>query len=1140
MTSLHIFLFGNFELSIDGKKISGDLWQSRQLRTILKLLIIRRGQPVPGSQLIDKIWPDKDPDLAAQHLYVRMSQMRKILKKFGVQDLIHTVEGGYILNTERPNQDHLECKVWIDVDAFENAAGEAREHLEKSAFDQAIILFKKAIGYYRADFLIDDLYEDWAIGERERLRDRYLMVLTELAESYARTGRYRHAIDVGHKVLSIDPCRESTFVQIMFYYYHLGERTKALEVFERCEETLSQEMAVTPDAYTRQLADKIRVGDVGTLNGGSKYPIAVYTGRLFEVPYSLSETPFVGRDVEFSWLIQELKQPEPAIIWVNGESGVGKTRLLEEICRFINAKQTQVVILDASTVTGTPYAVWLSLMGKYHFLLNTDGMNLETQKIINSLLGLDKEPLDLFSKSADQGVRNLVQKAILGIFEHKLSPHSVIWIDNAHLMDKVSLFFLEELAKKFFILLSSTDEAEQSTQHFSEFTLKHIKKIKRLSIQRWRLSQTQAFLKKLSGCSVPELSERLQAISGGNPFFLVNALQHLFEEGILFISSENCWSQTAPINIEDSKTLEDLISARLHKNTIDEQRVLDAIAVAGGDTDYEILQDVLNINESNLMNLTDNLIQRGLLMEPRKISEAELSFSHFIYKDVIYRSLPKPRLKRYHKQVGNAMLRKGYSTNQYTVKLAHHFEKGEDFVLAARYSMIAGDYLRSLYAPQEAISYYKTAIEWLSAENDSVSLAMCHFGMAEALRLVGKSVEALQHYEFALPSLKGEIRQAAIYLIFQLKVLQGKPLGSYHAIAEEAQQAIADEGISWALPLLFWSHSFVYLLIGDQKMMHLYNARGWRVARQLIADDKKPATWICNRAFSLMMRAHNQWGNYHTSIHFAKKNMSLLPSNTQDVNIKEVIEASLGESYYHLGEYDRARQAFQLCYKLASKAGDLRLQGESLIGLGSIAFEHGDFEDCQKKIKQVLSLVQQKLDILRYIQATFLQAKMAIAKKEVEGQAQTLTNILSTARYQGANPYIAKSLILLAEVHLVEGSVVEAENAAKEALDITMLCDLKREFCQANRAFGLSLHHQGNRKAAREHLRESVIMAEEIGVPFEKGLSLRTKALLEPEPSLELLEESLAIFDKIGARFESQNTRDLILSLQAEYGNQIK
>jgi hypothetical protein len=65
-------------------------------------------------------------------------------------------------------------------------------------------------------------------------------------------------------------------------------------------------------------------------------------------------------------------------------------------------------------------------------------------------------------------------------------------------------------------------------------------------------------------------------------------------------------------------------------------------------------------------------------------------------------------------------------------------------------------------------------------------------------------------------------------------------------------------------------------------------------------------------------------------------------------------------------------------------------------------------------------------------------------------------------------------------------------------------------------------------------------MAEEIGVPFEKGLSLRTKALLEPEPSLVLIEESLAIFDKIGARFESQNTRDLILSLQAEYGNQIK
>jgi len=263
MASLQIFLFGNFEILLNHQKIHSELWQSRQLRTILKLLIIRRGKPVPGSQIIEKVWPDKKPEQAAQHLYVRISQIRKILKKSGFQDCIQTVDGGYVFQPDPFLEKDGELSIWIDVDEFEQKADQGREHLENRAFDQAITLFKKAITHYRADFLVEDLYEDWTISERERLRDRYLMALTEMAEAYAQTGRYRHAIDVSQKVLSVDPCRESTFVQLMLYYYHLGERSKSLEVFERCQKTLSQEMEVDPDNYTQELAQKIRAGELG-------------------------------------------------------------------------------------------------------------------------------------------------------------------------------------------------------------------------------------------------------------------------------------------------------------------------------------------------------------------------------------------------------------------------------------------------------------------------------------------------------------------------------------------------------------------------------------------------------------------------------------------------------------------------------------------------------------------------------------------------------------------------------------------------------------------------------------------------------------------------------------------------------------
>jgi len=1133
MASLQIFLFGNFEILLNHQKIHSDLWQSRQLRTILKLLIIRRGKPVPGSQIIEKVWPDKNPEQAAQHLYVRISQIRKILKKSGFQDCIQTVDGGYVFQPDPFLEKDGELSIWIDVDEFEQKADQGREHLENRAFDQAITLFKKAITHYRADFLVEDLYEDWTISERERLRDRYLMALTEMAEAYAQTGRYRHAIDVCQKVLSVDPCRESTFVQLMLYYYHLGERSKSLEVFERCQKTLSQEMEVDPDNYTQELAQKIRAGELGENNGNGKYPPSVYSGRLFEVPYSLSETPFVGRELEFSWLVEQLQNPNPSIVWVNGESGVGKTRLLEEFIHHIDDKKLKVITIHARSIEKRPYAIWIAGLEKYSHTFDLLTLSPENRKLINTLLSGESQESSLLDNPSHQSASQQIQHALVDVFQQNLPQGSILWIDDIHLADAASLSLVEILAKRFFILLSSMSEEEHDNPYFEEFLSKQSKFISSLTVQRWQSAQVASFVEKLSGSGMPVLSESLYAITGGNPLFLINTLQHCFEEGIVYVNHQGEWLQTQPIHLAGSNTIENLISIRLNKNSKDEQSILDVVAVAGGECEYEILQDVLEIQETKLLDLTDNLIQRGLLVEPRKLGEAELTFSHFIYEDVIYRSLPKPRLKRFHKRIGDAMVRNGHTSGQFSEVLAHHFSSGGDDEKAAQYSLAAGEYLRSLYSPQQAIPYYENAIQWFLEENNPDKIAQSWFGLAEALRLTGESTRAIESYQLALPLLEGEIKQVAIYQIFQLQVLKGNPLSTYQEIADKAEDSISEEGISWALPLLFWSHSFVFLLMGDYNKTRLYHAKGWRIARQLHASGNVPPTWVYNRALALMMRAHNQWGNYQTSIHFSQKNLSLLPSSTQDVNIYAVIDASLAESYYNLGDYKQARDYFHQSYKLANKAGDLRLQGEILIGLGWLTFEIGDFTETQTNAEKVLNLVERKPDILRHSQAIFLLAKIAIIQNKLTSEYKALENILLIARYQGADPYTAQCLIILAEIYLNIGQPEQAEIFAQEAKEIAESCGSKRVLCTSLRSLGQARLQQGDRQNGLLWIDKSVFLADQIQVPFEKGLSLRARAECQGnlKKSLQDAQQALQLFEKIGSEFEALQTRAFLTKL---------
>src|SRR3712207_5423992 len=119
---------------------------------------------------------------------------------------------------------------------------------------------EEAVGHYRDDYLLEDLYEDWTMVERERLANAYVDMLWRLAVYYLESGQHQRSIWACYRLLEKDRCHEDSYRVLMRCYVSLGLRGRALRHYKLCEEVLEQEYGTTPSSETRSLYSSL-LGD---------------------------------------------------------------------------------------------------------------------------------------------------------------------------------------------------------------------------------------------------------------------------------------------------------------------------------------------------------------------------------------------------------------------------------------------------------------------------------------------------------------------------------------------------------------------------------------------------------------------------------------------------------------------------------------------------------------------------------------------------------------------------------------------------------------------------------------------------------------------------------------------------------------
>jgi len=221
------------------------------------------------------------------------------------------------------------------------------------------------------------------------------------------------------------------------------------------------------------------------------------------------------------------------------------------------------------------------------------------------------------------------------------------------------------------------------------------------------------------GDPVPELRELILNRAAGNPLYMEEFTHTLLENGSILCQDQKCELIKNASEIQVPDTIQGIIAARMDRLEDNLKRTMQVASVIGRDFAFRILQSITGMRQELKSNLLD-LQALELIYEKRLFPELEYVFKHALTQEVAYNSLLRKRKKKIHEKIGRAIeeLYPGRLEEFYEM-LAYHFTNGENSETAFHYLRLSGDKSSRNHSLQEAIRFYKQAIDFLSKQPET-------------------------------------------------------------------------------------------------------------------------------------------------------------------------------------------------------------------------------------------------------------------------------------------------------------------------------------------------------------------------------------------------------------------------------------
>jgi predicted ATPase/DNA-binding SARP family transcriptional activator len=776
LAQLSVLLLGPPRIERDGNAIEVD---TRKAIALLAYLVIS-GQTHQREALSTLLWPESDESHGRAALRRTLSVLNKALD-------------GPFLDANRDQIGLLPtADLCVDVNEFRQLAGGCSDHdgIPQDYCNACIQALSHAADLARGDFMegfsLRDsaLFDDWQFYQSDTMRRELSAVLKMLSTAQASQGQFEHAIATAHRWLALDPLLEEAHRLLIQLYAWSGQRNAALRQYRECVRILEQELGVPPLEETTHLYQMVL--EEGELPLPTRAQIPHLQDPQPEVQQVIVDPlktgtkvyyPLVGRSVESNALLRLYQgiQSDGRLCILEGENGIGKTRLAQEFIAYAEAKGA--ICLSARCFAGESELAYGSLIEGLRTAIRSDDETrlaqvaphwlAEASRLLpelNTMFPQLPQPPSLDDPGAQsrffEGLFQLLKALCKG-------PHvGILFFDDLQWADNATLDLLTYLARRLtgrpiFVLLTWRSEPTFVRAQLEILARQAHQDGKLLNLGRLTQSQVADLVRQLTerNIALPEnLDQRLYQEAEGLPLFVVEYLTALVE------SQQFGSDWPIPPNVRQT------LHTRIANVSGPDHQVLTTAAVIGRSFDFDILREASARSDSEVVSALESLLARGLVIEEpsRDSGELRYDFSHNKLRDVVYEETSQARRRLLHHRVAETLVNQTRSQNtrrQQVSQIAYHYRLGGRDDLAAEYFRQAGDYAASVYANSEALEHYQLALAL--AHPQAVEI---HSHVGDLYLLQGDYVTAAQSYQAA----------AALASADELSALEAKLADVHH------------------------------------------------------------------------------------------------------------------------------------------------------------------------------------------------------------------------------------------------------------------------------------------------------------------------------------------------------------------------